>query len=483
MRYFLLLLLTIILMYILPYQYGVEDQAIYLPLIKKSLNQTLYQGDYLLKYHSQTTVFFPIVKFIYPFFGDLERLFSLLYFMSLFFILLGIYKVSRAIFQSKPVSLIALLIFILPKWIGGTGVLTYENYFLPRLLATPFLLFALYYLIYQKIKTSALLSSFTFIIHPVSAIPLAIIFFVYLFLKRKAINKKDIAFSFLTIFVSILIVISLAQKEFSQTAKFLVMPHDWLHLVKIRDSFIFPQLWKLRSFGSLVLFYLFYFIFLIQTRILRNGKADLNKNKETIINLSVIISLSIPLLFIVISELIPITFILQLEPARSLAVFAYLSIICFAYASYQIIRARNPFLLKFFISVFLFFSIFLWNNKHPEKIDQDFLDVQIWARNNTDINSIFLTPPTKKGFRIYSERAIIGEYKDGGPILFSYDLAKEWEKRMKGLQSYLFFTEKDINRLKNKYHFDYIVVEKPKNFDFIKLHENNKYIIYKPTYY
>ncbi|MCM8787209.1 MAG: EpsG family protein [Candidatus Omnitrophica bacterium] len=471
--------LILLLIKLIPYQYGVEDQVIYLPFIKKLINQNLYQDDYLFNYHSEASIFFKIIKVVYPLFNSLEKTFSFLYSLTLFFIFLGIYKFSQSLFNSRIISLITLLIFMFPKWVGGTGVLTYENYFLPRLLATPFLIFSLYFLINKKIKSSAMFALSSFIIHPVSAASLIIIIIFYLILKRKSFNRRDIISTLLIFFTATLIVILFAQKEFSQTTRYPIMSSQWLSIVKMRDPYIFPQLWKLRSFGSLILFYIFYLIFLAEIKILRIKNNPFDKDKMTIINLTAIISLLTPLLFIILSETIPITSVLQLEPARSLVVFAYLSIICFAYASYQIINSKNHFLVKFFIFIFLFFSVFLWNNKHPEKIDNEFIEVQKWVKDNTDINSIFLTPPFKKGFRIYSERSIIGEYKEGGHVLFSYNFAKEWKERIEILKKFDDFTEEDFKKIKEIYYYDYLVINNERNLHFTKVFNNSKYSVYR----
>lgn len=44
----------------------------------------------------------------------------------------------------------------------------------------------------------------------------------------------------------------------------------------------------------------------------------------------------------------------------------------------------------------------------------EWVDIQIWARNNTSQGTIFLTPPEIDGFRVYSRRGIVFDYKSGG---------------------------------------------------------------------
>ena len=46
-------------------------------------------------------------------------------------------------------------------------------------------------------------------------------------------------------------------------------------------------------------------------------------------------------------------------------------------------------------------------------------------------------------------------------------------------QGYMTLTEKDILKLKEKYGFAYILVEKPQALQFTKLFENQKYVVYR----
>jgi hypothetical protein len=47
----------------------------------------------------------------------------------------------------------------------------------------------------------------------------------------------------------------------------------------------------------------------------------------------------------------------------------------------------------------------------------DWIGVQLWAKENTPIDAMFITPPYLQGFRIYSERGAVAEWKDDSSIL------------------------------------------------------------------
>jgi endo-1,4-beta-xylanase len=66
--------------------------------------------------------------------------------------------------------------------------------------------------------------------------------------------------------------------------------------------------------------------------------------------------------------------------------------------------------------------------------DHAWLEIQQWAKKNTPANAIFLTRPQDSGFRIYSDRAVVGEWRDGTQLYFNGNFAADWWQRMNALQ-------------------------------------------------
>lgn len=484
--YLLLLILTTILMYLLPYRYGVEDQAIYIPLIKKEINPQLFYEDYLIQNNHQKTPFIYLVKFLVKITGkDIKLIFTILYFLSLYFFFLGVYFLTYTLFDSQTVSTVSIALFLFPKWVGATGLQTYEIYLHPRFLITPLILFCLYFLIRKKYLLLLFALTIILLIHPISVIALTIITLIYLIYsynnKLLSMLHKLISYILIVPIVGVIIFAFLLSINKAINLNNLIMNKEWLTVVQKRDSYAFPQLWNIQSFASLLIFYLFYLLFTLLNKITKQ-LPNIKKESTALINISILTTLLLALITIIINQFIPFSLLIQLQLARSLTIFSYMALICFAYVITRVYKLRvNPFYKLIIMSLFIF--TVLWNNQPNYPNDSEWIDIQLWAKNNTSINEVFLTPPNKTGFRIFSERKIIGEYKDGAPVIFSFKFATIWRQRMEDLQSYILFSENDINRLKTKYHFDYVVVEKPKSFDFIKVHENNKYTIYKPTYY
>jgi hypothetical protein len=59
---------------------------------------------------------------------------------------------------------------------------------------------------------------------------------------------------------------------------------------------------------------------------------------------------------------------------------------------------------------------------------------QEWARQNTPVGSVFLTPDKAGGFRIHSERPVVCEWRDGTQAYFSANYAKQWWETLKKLR-------------------------------------------------
>ena len=115
-------------------------------------------------------------------------------------------------------------------------------------------------------------------------------------------------------------------------------------------------------------------------------------------------------------------------------------------------------------------------------------DVQTWARSRTPIDTCFITPPRHDGFRTRSERAVVGEWKDGAFINFSRRTARAWWQRMTDLGvhgegkaqcTYNQLDEQAMARLSAKYRADYVVVERPRRLRLPLAYQNAAFRVYR----
>ena len=135
--------------------------------------------------------------------------------------------------------------------------------------------------------------------------------------------------------------------------------------------------------------------------------------------------------------------------------------------------------------------------KDIQKLDfkRDWINVQIWAKENTSTETVFITPPYLEGFRIHSQRGIVAEVKDGAPGIYAIKFAIKWWHRMNDLgyknlsitvldfapeckQGYNALSEIQLVSLGEKYKVSYVVVEKPRELNFKLVYQNEHFKVY-----
>mgnify|MGYP003382485059 CR=1 FL=1 len=121
-------------------------------------------------------------------------------------------------------------------------------------------------------------------------------------------------------------------------------------------------------------------------------------------------------------------------------------------------RARALSLLAFGLSV----GPLVYDNyqRQRQRFEQgSFRAAQNWARENTPKTALLLTPPKEAGFRVFSERAIVGEWKDGTQQYFDDGFAREWGRRMEIVMAQEFgkYTDEEIAALARQFGAGYIV--------------------------
>jgi hypothetical protein len=144
--YFFLSSLTLAALLIHGYHLGVEDQAIYLPAIRKNLDPSLYPHDAeLFLPQTSATLFGKLIAFLvrHTHLSCAAVLF-IVYLLSLFLILLGCWKLSRRLFDESHTQWagVCLIASLLTVPVAGTALYLVDQYVHPRTLATVALLFA-----------------------------------------------------------------------------------------------------------------------------------------------------------------------------------------------------------------------------------------------------------------------------------------------------------------------------------------------------
>ena len=104
--------------------------------------------------------------------------------------------------------------------------------------------------------------------------------------------------------------------------------------------------------------------------------------------------------------------------------------------------------------------------------------MQKWCRANTPIDAMFLVPTNLQGFRVHSQRGIVGDWKDGAPGVFSEHYAKKWWARMEEIRGYDSFNEARFDQLKKKYGASFAVTRRAQQLGFPIVYQNEGFSVY-----
>lgn len=158
------------------------------------------------------------------------------------------------------------------------------------------------------------------------------------------------------------------------------------------------------------------------------------------------------------------------------------------------IRKLNYFYLIYTL-IFLIFANSYLKDITRIPLEKDWIKVCRWARDNTSINSIFITPPYISGFRVYSQRSTFVEWHDDGSFaIFNIPYEIKWYERINNFKYDKWYVNPDSwYDLKKKY-FDYstekfvflakkvkakyIITENSQILELEKIYHNNHFCIY-----
>jgi hypothetical protein len=95
---------------------------------------------------------------------------------------------------------------------------------------------------------------------------------------------------------------------------------------------------------------------------------------------------------------------------------------------------------------------------------------------------VIFTPPREAGFRVFSERTIVGEWKDGTQQYFDDAFVKEWGRRMDALgpAPYEKHSVPELLEVARRYGATYIVLPaRPRRKALTLVHRNEEWAVYE----
>lgn len=458
------------------YQFGVKDQYVTIPIYLHYLDPTLYPNDYYYPQPNESkSLYAPLLAATRPLFPDLPTQFFILYFLFHTLWLYALYKLALVVLKDQKQALFSLLFFITPKWVGGTGAMTYELSLVYRTISMPFALLSLVWILEKRYLYAAVSGIFAGVIHPLTGLYVGFPIYVILWNRLRKLFHLPSFISYLLLPLPFLLLILLSF-VFNLPVR---MDPEWLAIVQHRLPFTFLSRWNIFGFGAF-----FFFIILVAITFARNRQL-LEKNRTVLVPLAItaLMACIVPLF----GELFSIVPLVQVQFARALTLPAITTLIVFSSIVMQSLKKLPSIKALAFVILGILSIIYPIRDPDPHLAlgpnpKDPWVDVQLWVKANTAKDTIFLTNPYQSGFRVFSERSPIVEYKDGTASIFSRSHALSWKQRIEDLKGQDSMDILRLKALREKYVFDYLV--RSKNTPLLSLplmYENSEFRIYQAS--
>jgi hypothetical protein len=418
----LLILLTCAAFAVHGYHLGIEDEAIYLPAIKKLLNPSLfpYDADFFMGQARYTALPFLVVSSVRLTHASLVWAEFGWQFAALFLMLFGCYRVARSCF---PESLdqwggVALVAILLTLPVAGTGLYLGDQHLHPRTLSTAAILFSIVDALDRRVATALAWSGVAFVIHPLMAIfGFSLVVLIWLPLERWSSMVLDV------------VPIPFFGRRTS----------GWREAVATRD---------------------YYFL----------------RNWEWYEWLGIFAPVAIVWWIGLIITVPPSTeFLAPLQPMRYLhLVYTLMTIFIGGLLTHYVLRDRvwRWALLLLPLSAGMFFaqrSLFPTSH-HIDwpfvKSTNKWVEAFLWVRNNTPRDAYFVLDPNymsrpgeeNYGFRALAERSQIADYsKDAAVVTVSPALGTLWQTQVRAIDGFQDFNASDFQRLRQKLGVNFVL--------------------------
>jgi hypothetical protein len=553
--YFIILIGTIYTIYAGDYFYNYNNQIEQLTQIKILIDPTLYLNDiFLRRPDAYPSLFYQLITFVIKTFGiSLSALYFWTYAATTYFILLAFFLLSREMFGNDASGYINIILFpSIWLFLGGQGV--YLNFMAHTNVAYAVLLFSIYYFIKKQFAPSFIILGFAVNIHIMYAFFVACLYIPYILWNyREFIIAKVLLAVGAGLLIASPTIIGYLQNNLLAAPS--ISNELYIRLLRLRFTHHkFPlEMGLVRWCGFFItLAFLSAFLY----------RHPVSKQLRTMLLCFFSGLVLVMIIGIVFADLIPIGTIANLSLFRIMVFYTTFTSLFFGQylvksfsgplpakiAALLLVILFTPVFIKFdameiMISAIILICVIMQMEKralpallvvflllwlgwklpknvllldvverstrifihNDDVIDTDWERCQIWAKNNTARDDVFITPPYlfRYPFQFYSERAVAGTFKDGSVLFFKPSLGKQWWELMKdfGLdEKYLDNPESSdytntlarleryyysIGRSKaeylaKKYHANYLIMPK-KNMTAlgVRVYENGEYIIYR----
>ena len=538
-RHLFLLAATIATILFTGYHFGTFDQTIHIPFLKKFANPALFPNDPFLDLRFQHYSYFWFLFVPFYRLGVLEVTLFAVHVLVVYGTFWALWGLSEALFHSSLASLLTVLGFMFPH-IGFAGFPVIEFSLLNRTFVLPFLLLAIILFLRRRYWLAFGVVGLMYNLHVISAQFVLAMFLFDGLLEFKRIGWRNLALGLVVFLVTAAPV--LIWKLQASPVDFSLRP-DWFQIIArgtlYNLFYLFPPytyilLTTVSGLSALALF-------LIARR---NSPSSPLDRTVTIFIAAAVIILAIQ---VVTAEWLPITIIIQSQIIRVglfVLIFGYVYFANFLAQAYQahldpgdlgplagayllsvlplaplavwlvqlVVRARAwrrwlgwAIMATFLVSSFVIGFVYnVWSpGLHIFGPQTAWEDAQVWARDNTPLNAVFITPPQiwwlyQSDWRVFSERSTVVTLSELLEAAFAPDYLAYWTPRFEAVapgalaqfrgdlfenqritaQAYYSLTAADFMRLGQRFGAQYLVVDSAHPYALPLVYENQSYRIY-----
>jgi len=495
-----------------PYFFATSDHTYKIPFLKAATSGTgLYAKDITVAmWHEYTSIFpwliWPLQKIL-----GFQDAFFLIYILTQILFYTSIYLLASNIFRERFVGLISVALLLFPKTILG-GIETYDSIVEERTVAMVLFLFAIYLLLKNRQVLAVILFSLVLNLHFVTFINGALFLVTILILERleerdgPPLIQRYNHFIFFLLIGAIPFVIMKVASCASSNLLTMVDPM-WLKMILVRSPEHFlPDgkalgIFMLNTVPILVLGLGLYMM------------RDCNVKQGLRIFLASLMATAVGYCLAWFFLLrFPLLIGIQccfLRASYFQGVFSQMMWAYIIYVVFNRVALCLPFFNNSVRSGILFVMIFvlcLGLTHHTRvrlsgpgiKGDSPTKKLQIWLKEHTIQDALVITPSYawNQDFRVFSERATLGSWKDWTYNCLDRKFADKMYQRLKDVgnislenpaqndlgkmeEYYLSLKENNWAQIARKYGADYLVMERQRQLALKKVYEDRAYTIYK----
>ncbi len=471
-----------------PYQFGVSDNSITVPMVRSYVDPQLYPGDFMVGQREfYYTYLWPLLAWMHLHLGPpIRTLYLAWYGVALFATFLAVHLLAWRLFRSMRVAVLAqsFLLFQRPTL---AGIDTVENILNTREVALPLVLFALWLALDRRIVWAYVLLGIGYLVHPLTIHPAVVMVTAGALANPKRVPWRSLALGGLAfaLLASPVLLWKLAHTPASLRL-FAVADPRWLQALRLRSPHhMFPSEW-----GASAAFHAVLVLGLVAITWVGAAPARPEDRRQVLAwSAAVVVVCAAGAFF---AEVVPIGAAFVFQPLRAFQFLEFFAI--FGVARVVIVaidRARHPIDLAPAVIAGCTLLYGVPNQQRPTALflamaatlafgrlrgrpiasrrfvvvtvalvaiagtimaaraahrgdvlafsasnaqDPSYLDVQRWARDHTAPRDAFIVPPqVDDEFRVRSQRTVYADWEDGGLMNANPAYGIEWLRRMRAL--------------------------------------------------